>query len=396
MKFPASIPAKILGVLCTLCCVGGAQAASRFPPPLGLPSVLHPADNPPTPAKIALGRKLFMDRRLSHNNTFSCAMCHVPEQGFTSNELGTAIGVEGQTVRRNSPTILNVAFVRQLFHDGREFSLETQAWGPLLASNEMANPSVGYVIERIRQLPDYRGLFEQAFGGRKADMQTVGAALAVYQRTLVSGNSRFDRWHYGKDRNALSAEEKAGWAVFSGKGGCTACHAVGPKHALFADGKFHNTGIGYARSMGLKTRYQVELGGGARTEVGHEMLDSFEQSLPDVGRYEVTLDPADRWAYRTPTLRNVALTAPYMHDGSFATLEDVVAFYDQGGIDNPDKDPRLHPLELSVAEKSALVAFLKALTGDNVAALARDARRAAPVVGRLSGRDPASVYSGRH
>lgn len=392
MRFAVSFSLAI-GVLGTLCFFGGAQAASL--PPLGLPPVLHPAGNPPTQTKIALGRKLFMDRRLSHNNTFSCAMCHVPEQGFTSNELGTAIGVEGQTVRRNSPTILNVAYVRQLFHDGREFSLETQAWGPLLAANEMANPSIGYVIEKIRQLPDYKRMFERAFKGRRADMKSVGEALAAYQRMLVSANSRFDRWKYGKDETALTAEEKSGWTIFSGKGGCIACHTAGPKYALFSDDKFHNSGIGYARSMGLKTRYGVDLGGGAKTEVGHEMLDSFEQPLPDVGRYEVTLDPAERWAYRTPTLRNVALTAPYMHDGSLGTLEEVVEFYDRGGIDNPEKDSRLHPLGLTTAEKVVLVAFLKTLTGDNIAALIRDARRVPPV-DHLPERDPATVYSERH
>jgi cytochrome c peroxidase len=161
--------------------------------------------------RIDLGRTLFMDRRLSHNNTLSCGMCHVPEQGFTSNELGTAIGLEGQTIRRNSPTIYNVAYVEQLFHDGREFSLENQAWGPLLAGNEMANPSIGYVVEKIKALPEYAGRFEAAFAGRGPDMMTIGLALAAYQRTLNSANSRFDRWRYGGEANALNAEEQAGF-----------------------------------------------------------------------------------------------------------------------------------------------------------------------------------------
>lgn len=391
MKFFVSL-SLLIGVMGTLCLSGGAQAAALLPP-LGLPPVSHPADNPPSRAKIELGRKLFMDRRLSHNNTFSCAMCHVPEQGFTSNELATAVGVEGRTVRRNSPTLLNVAYVRQLFHDGREFSLENQVWGPLLARNEMANPSLGYVVEKLRQLPDYRGLFEKAFG-RLADVDAIGKALAAYQRTLVSGNSRFDRWKYGRDETALSPKERLGWTVFSGKGGCIACHRVGEKHALFSDEAFHNTGIGYARSMGLKTRYRVELGGGMTTEIGSQVLDDFEQPLPDVGRYEVTLDPAERWAYRTPGLRNVALTAPYMHDGSLRNLEEVVEFYDRGGIENPDLDPLLRPLGLSVEEKSALVALLKTLTGDNVEALVKDARRGASA-DHLPVRDPAAEFAAR-
>ena len=360
-------------------------------PPFGLPTVPLPPDNPLTQARIELGRTLFMDRRLSHNNTLSCAMCHVPEQGFTSNELGTAIGFEGQSIRRNSPTVYNVAYVEQLFHDGREFSLENQAWGPLLAGNEMANPSIGYVIEKIKVLPEYAGRFEKAFEGRGPDVLTVGQALAAYQRTLVSANSRFDRWHYGKEQNALTTEEQAGFHLFKGKAGCSACHVVGEQHALLADNRFHNTGIGYAHSMGLPKTHRVQLAPGKFVEVEDKALDSFERPLPDVGRYEVTLDPADSWAYRTPGLRNVALTGPYMHDGSIATLEDVVEFYDRGGIDNPQKDPLVKPLGLSPTEKQSLTAFLRSLTGDNVQKLAAEARAAQPA-DTPPEKDPASTY----
>ena len=360
-------------------------------PPLGLPSVPLPPDSPLTQDRIELGRTLFMDRRLSHNNTLSCAMCHVPEQGFTSNELGTAVGLEGQSIRRNSPTVFNVAYVEQLFHDGREFSLENQAWGPLLAGNEMANPSIGYVIEKIKVLPEYAGRFERAFDGRGANVLTVGQALAAYERTLISGNSRFDRWRYGKEPNALTAEEKAGFHLFGGKAGCSVCHVVGEKHALFSDNRFHNTGIGYAHSMGLPKTHHVQLAPGQFVEVEDKSLDSFEQPQPDVGRYEVTLDPADSWAYRTPTLRNVALTSPYMHDGSIATLEAVIEFYDRGGIDNLQKDPLLKPLGLSPDEKKALTSFLRSLTGDNVKKLVAEARAAQPADTRPE-KDPASIY----
>jgi cytochrome c peroxidase len=363
--------------------------------PLGLPTVPLPPDNPLTQARIELGRTLFMDRRLSHNNTLSCAMCHVPEQGFTSNELGTAVGLEGQTVRRNAPTVYNVAYVEQLFHDGREFSLENQVWGPLLAANEMGNPSIGYVIEKIRVLPEYAGRFEQAFAGRGPDVLTVGQALAAYQRTLVSANSRFDRWRYGKAERALTAEEQAGFRLFSGKAGCSACHVAGEKNALFTDNRFHNTGIGYAHSMGLSGKHRVQLAPGKFVEIEDKALDSFERPLPDVGRYEVTLDPADSWAYRTPGLRNVALTSPYMHDGSLATLEEVVEFYDRGGIDNPQKDPVLKPLGLSVTEKQALVAFLRSLTGDNVQKLVTEARAEQPA-DTPPEKDPASTYLRRY
>ncbi len=384
----------LLGLLVLPSCEKSAapvDAPLSLNPPLGLPPLPVPPDNPLTLPRVELGRTLFMDRRLSHNNTLSCAMCHVPEQGFTSNELGTAIGLEGQSIRRNSPTVYNVAYVEQLFHDGREFSLENQAWGPLLAGNEMANPSIGYVIEKIRALPEYAGRFEQAFGGRAPDVQTVGQALAAYQRTLVSANSRFDRWRYGKEQSALTAEEQAGFRLFTGKAGCSACHIAGEQHALFTDNHFHNTGIGYAHSMGLPKTRRVQLAPGVFTEVEDKALASFEPPLPDVGRYEVTLDPADSWAYRTPSLRNVALTSPYMHDGSLATLEDVVEFYDHGGIDNPQKSTLLKPLGLAPDEKQALAAFLRSLTGDNVKKLVAEARTAQPSETPPE-KDPASTY----
>jgi cytochrome c peroxidase len=384
----------LLWILALSACDRGAtpgNASITLAPPLGLPPLPLPPDSPLTQARIELGRTLFMDRRLSHNNTLSCGMCHVPEQGFTSNELGTAIGLEGQSIRRNSPTVYNVAYVEQLFHDGREFSLENQAWGPLLAGNEMANPSIGYVIEKIKVLPEYAGRFEKAFDGRGPDMLTVGQALAAYQRILVSANSRFDRWHYGKEQGALTSEEQAGFRLFGGKAGCSACHVIGDRYALLTDNRFHNTGIGYAHSMGLPKTHRVQLAPGKFVDVEDKALDSFERPLADVGRYEVTLDPADSWAYRTPTLRNVALTGPYMHDGSIATLEDVVELYDRGGIDNPQKDPLLKPLGLSPTEKQSLAAFLRSLTGDNVQKLAAEARAAQPA-DTPPEKDPASTY----
>lgn len=360
-------------------------------PPLGLPPLYVPPDNPLTQEKVDLGRQLFMDRRLSHNNTMSCAMCHVPEQGFTSHELGAAIGLQGRSLRRNSPTNYNVGYHRSLFHEGRELHLEDQVWGPLLTKNEMHMPSIGYVVEKLRRLPEYKGLFEAAFGG-PVTAERIGFALASYQRTLVSGNSRFDRWHYGGEKNALNSQEQRGFEVFRGKARCIECHAVGEKSALFTDHKYYNTGLGWERTMFPKREtYRVQLAPGVFVDVKNEHLESFEQPMPDVGRYEVTLNPKDRWAYKTPMLRNVAITAPYMHDGSLRTLEDVVDFYDKGGIDNPDKSPLLTPLDLSQDEKAALVAFLGTLTGDNVEQLAIDARRARENLPVLP-HDPSDVY----
>ncbi|MDL2354033.1 MAG: cytochrome c peroxidase [Pseudomonadota bacterium] len=356
------------GVLCAILC-----ACQRGPvAPLGLP----PPPGTASTAQADLGRKLFMDRRLSANNTMSCAMCHVPEQGFAANELGTAIGVNGRSLRRNAPTLLNVAYVGSLFHDGRESTLERQAWAPMLNAAEMGNRSVQSVAAKIGAMPDYAGRFEAAFDGRGPDRATIGAALAGYQRTLVAANARFDRWRYGHDAQALDGAEQAGFAVFAGKGRCIACHTVGARAALFADGAFHNTGIGWARSQAPPRRTAVRLADGVFAELDERDLRAVsDPPQADLGRAEVTHAPADRWAYRTPSLRNIALTAPYMHDGSLATLEEVIDFYQRGGIDNPLKDRLLQPLQLSEVDKRNLAAFLRSLTGDNAVALARLARR---------------------
>jgi cytochrome c peroxidase len=344
-------------------------------PQLGLSPVPVPAANALTAAKVALGRKLFYDRRLSLNDTMSCAMCHIPEQGFTSNELATAVGIEGRTVRRNAPTILNAAYLTRLFHDGREYSLEQQVWGPLLARNEMGNPAVGTVVRRLEELADYRGPFAAAFGDRGPSMETVGQALASYQRTLVSGDSPFDRWYYGGDGTALGQAAQRGFRLFTGKAGCAACHTIGPEHALLTDNALHNTGVGYGESMAARPpSRKVTVAPGVVVDVPTAVISSVsEQAADDLGLYEVTQDPDDRWKYRTPMLRNVALTAPYMHNGSLPTLDAVVAFYDAGGVPNEVLDPLIRPLGLSTAERVDLVAFLRSLTGGNLDILIADA-----------------------
>jgi cytochrome c peroxidase len=342
-------------------------------PALGLPPVPQPKNNPVTAAKIALGKKLFYDRRLSLNNTFSCAICHIPEQGFTSNEMATAVGVEGRTVRRNAPTLYNVAYMQKLFHDGRENSLEQQAWSPLLAHNEMANPSIGYVIDKINRSADYRGLFEKTFQ-RGASMETVGMALASYQRTLNSADSAFDRWFYRKQQNALTAQAKRGFKLFTGKAGCVACHQIGEKSALLTDQKLHNTGIGFDDSMNKSTdKLKVQVAPGVFLDVDSAAVNSVtEPKAADLGLYEISQNPADRWKYKTPSLRNISLTAPYMHNGKFATLQQVLEFYNQGGVQNENRDPLLKPLNLSNKEINELIVFLQSLTGSNVTELVAD------------------------
>jgi cytochrome c peroxidase len=349
-------------------------------PPLGLPAIPTPSANPLTPEKIALGRKLFYDRRLSQNGTISCAMCHIPEQGFTNNEIATAVGIEGRTVRRNAPTIYNVAYFERLFHDGRELDLEKQIWGPLLARNEMGNASVAAVVATIAALPDYAGLFESAFGGRGPTEATIGMALASYERTLVSGASGFDRWRFGGDANAISDSARRGFQLFTGDAGCVTCHPVGTGSALFSDGSLHNTGAGYTPPTEEAPEFRrIAVGPGEFLEVESELIARVGDPAPvDLGRFEITQDPADRWHYRTPSLRNVALTAPYMHDGSIATLRGVVEFYDRGGVANPVLDPRIRALGLSSEAIDDLVAFLESLTGSDVDALVGDAF-AAPI-----------------
>ncbi|MFT5137551.1 MAG: cytochrome c peroxidase [Arenicella sp.] len=341
---------------------------------MGLPPLLVPKNNTPDSGKIALGRKLFFDRRLSLNKTMSCAMCHVPEQGFTNNELARPIGFEGRGLKRNAPTLLNAAYYSRLFFDQREFSLEQQVWSPLLASNEMNNPSIGYVVEALQQADDYAGLFEQAFK-KPVSMQTIGLALAQYERALISGDSRFDRWLYAHDTQALNNQEILGYQLFIGRAGCSGCHLIQKDHALFTDNQTHNTGIGYQDSMlGTSEPLQVQLAPGISAHIAQARIASVSNLKPnDLGRYEVTLDPNDRWRFRTPILRNVALTAPYMHNGELLSLEDVIDFYNLGGIPNELLSPLIKPLNLKHAERAALVAFLKTLTGKNVKILVSDA-----------------------
>lgn len=343
-------------------------------PPLGLPGLPIPKHNLITEAKVSLGKKLFYDRRLSINNTFSCAMCHIPEQGFSSNEMATPVGIEGRTVRRNAPTLYNVGYFQSFFHDGRESTLEQQVWGPLLAQNEMANPSIGYVIDKIKRLPEYQGLFEKAFS-RPAGMETIGQAIASYQRTLNSADSSFDRWFFAQQEKALIQSAQKGYQLFIGKGQCSQCHTISSSDALFSDNQFHNTGIGYESAMKTETKtIKVQLAPGIFTEVDNQVIESVsEKKANDLGRYEVTQNPDDRWKYKTPSLRNISLTAPYMHDGSMTTLEQVVNFYNQGGIANETLDPLIRPLKLTDEEIKYLVTFLKSLTGSNVKQLISDA-----------------------
>jgi cytochrome c peroxidase len=275
-----------------------------------------------------------------------------------------------------------VAYLERLFHDGRDTRLEHQVWGPLLARNEMGNPSVSAVLEKLRGLDDYAQRFDEAFPRRGLALETLGMALASYERMLISGHSDFDRYQYAKDEQALTPAARRGLTLFSGRARCAICHPIGREGSVFTDQAFHNTGVGYVSSLAppAQTKTQrVQVAPGVYLAVPRAIIASVSSArASDLGRYEITQDPNDRWKYRTPGLRNVALTSPYMHDGSLATLADVVAFYDRGGVSNQNLDPLIAPLGLSDSEQRDLIAFLESLTGNDVQDLVSDAF-AAPV-----------------
>ncbi len=307
----------------------GGDVVYRPKIPLGLEQLpVHiPPENPLTPEKVSLGKQLYFDPRLSADNTVACASCHSPRFGFTDG-APVSTGVGGQKGGRSAPTIINRIFSTAQFWDGRAASLEEQAVGPIANQIEMGMTHE-LAVERIRGIPDYRRLFAQVFGTDEITIDHIGKAIAAYERTVISGNSPFDRFVAG-ERDALSPRAQQGLALFNGKARCAQCHTG----ANFTDEKFHNIGVGMDRPN------------------------------PDWGRYEVTKREQDKGAFKTPTLRDVALTAPYFHDGSAATLRDVVEHYDRGGTPNPYLSPLMSPLGLTEEEKEALVEFQRALTGE--------------------------------
>lgn len=333
-------------------------------PPLGLPVLPKDKSEALTPEKVSLGRKLFRDRRLSSNGALSCSSCHNPQEAFAQNAMGRAIGIEGKSLRRNSSSLLNVPYQDRLFWDGREFSLETLVWGKLLDEIALGNRSTGEVLSRLRVDPDLQAEFGLAFNGTGITLETVAAAISAYLTTLVSADSRFDRWYFGNEEQALTDEEKQGFELFRGRAGCVNCHTIENDHALFTDQNLHNTGLGWEHSMGLRSRGDTIVVAGQTIKLNLDALSGTEpRRYNDLGLYEVTQDPADRWRFRTPTLRDVELTGPYMHDGSVSSLDEVVEYYSRGGVPHELQAEAIRPFELDLEEQAALVAFLKTLTG---------------------------------
>jgi len=338
----------VVGLLAAslLACQGGEKAAEepltktagfQLTAPLGLDlqsaSFSVPKENPLTEEKIKLGKRLYFEKALSVDNTLSCASCHVPEQGFADPHQ-FSVGFKGQKGGRQAPPILNRVFSRKQFWDGRAASLEEQALGPMMNPVEMAHPNIQSVISRLEKDPGYVEAFKQAFpneGGAINDV-TISRAIACFERTIMSGNSPFDRFTQLNDKTALSESAQRGYHLFLGKANCASCH-VGFN---FTDESYHNLGVGLAAKK------------------------------PDLGRYEISKLDGHQGAFKTPTLREVANTAPYMSDGSLKTLEEVVEYYDKGCRNNKWLSAKIKPLGLTAQEKQDLVEFLKALSGEVV------------------------------
>jgi cytochrome c peroxidase len=312
------------------------------PPPYGMEEFFAAASHQPDPARARLGRWLFYDTRLSSDRSLSCASCHRPEFAF-SEQRPVAIGIGDQSGRRKTQSLINLAARTELpgtvrdpgttfFWDGRAPSLEAQVLIPIADSREMgmSHPAM---ITRLSEISGYRPFFEEAFGAPDITLDRIASALADFVRTRKSGNSAYDRWAYGRDPSALSPQEQRGSEIFFFQGGCAACHAG----FNFTDGLFWNLGVGW---------------------------DSKTQTFADEGRMAVSHESRDLGRFKTPGLRDVDLHPPYMHDGSIATLRDVVEFYNRGGNKNSWQTPRLRPLGLSQADVDAVVAFLKSLNGE--------------------------------
>jgi cytochrome c peroxidase len=339
--------------------------------PLGLPSDTWqhfvPRQNEQSAAKIELGRKLFSDKRLSADGTVACITCHQPERAF-ADDKPVAEGIAGRRGTRNSPSLLNAIYNNGQFWDGRADTLEEQAIQPLINPLEMGEQTHDAIVARLRKLDDYAEPFQQAYGAHAAitpliTIDRVGNAIAAFERTLLSGAAPIDRYFAG-DKAALSETELRGLAVFRGRGRCTRCHSMSEQRMLFSDYNYRNTGVAARHPAFAAMARQLFSADETQTEI---LLKQFaaQPAGAELGRMLVSKHILDIGAFHTPSLRNVGLTAPYFHDGSAATLADVVKFYNDGGIDNLNLETELHSLGLTEEEQRDLVTFLeKSLTGN--------------------------------
>ena len=322
-----------------------------------LPPIVPP-DNPLTAAKVELGKKLYFDRRLSADGTVSCATCHDPRHGFAE-PRPVSIGVGGKQGVRNAPTAFDAAFLATQFWDGRAATLEEQAEGPITNPVEMAFPDAAAAEASIRSVPEYGALFAAAFGDASVTLQRIVQAIASFERTLVDLEAPIDRFIAG-EATAISDSAKRGWELFNGTARCNTCHGHVVAYPLFTDDLFHNIGVA-AKDVNFK-----ELAGKVVAHPENLHTLAHDPGFNQLGRFIVTKEQKDIGAFKTPHLRNVALTAPYMHDGSEATLEAVIEFYDKGGNPNPWLDGGMRPLGLTAEERADLVELMKTFTSDDM------------------------------
>lgn len=344
--------------------------------PLGLPPLPIPADNPQTPEKIQLGDKLFNDKRFSSTGEVSCAHCHDPQKAFTDSPRVTSEGINKLSGTRNAPTVINSAYFTRFFWDGRSPDLEDQAQHPIINPVEMGLTNHDPVLNIVRTDPEYIAAFRKAFNKEplQVSMREVQQAIASFERTLISGDSPFDQWYFGKKQDAISEQAKRGFDVFMNKGRCVSCHVIEHDQALFTDNRFHNIGVGVNRIQDdIGTLVPAFLKAKADgVDVDKAVLSNPKAS--ELGRFAVTDALDELGSFKTSTLRNVAVTAPFMHDGSLKTLRDVVEHYNNGGI-TKKTDPvndflsgGIRPLNLTDQEMTDLVAFLETLTSPQFAA----------------------------
>ncbi len=341
---------------------------------LGLPPVPVPANNPQTPAKMALGDKLFHDARFSIDGTVSCSKCHNDKQAFTDG-LQFSLGHHGLTGTRNAPTVINAAFYHSQFWDGREPDLEGQSKQPLINPVEHGLANHQPILDIIRKDAGYASAFKSVFGvsDKQISMDHVAKAIASFERTLVSGNSPFDRYYFKHETAAMTDAQIRGFQLFTGQGRCVSCHVIEQDQAVFSDSRFHNIGIGINQIQQDVPRLATAFLEAKNKGGDVDKMVLTDKKSSELGRFAVTDELSQIGAFKTPTLRNIAMTAPYMHDGSLKTLKEVIIHYNNGGATkagdkiNPYLSGGIRPLNLIDSQIDDLVAFLEALTSPQYA-----------------------------
>ncbi len=355
--------------------LSAAQKPAAKRAPLGLPPVPTVAGNQQTPEKIALGKKLFEDKRFSSTGEVSCATCHEPTKAFTDSPLKTSEGIRKLTGTRNAPTVINSVYFEKQFWDGRSPSLEDQALHPPVNPVEMGLKDHEPILAIVREDPDYARAFKQVFdkSGKEITMTEVTKAIAAFERTVVAGNSPFDRYYFKGDENALTPAQKRGLKLFVNEARCVSCHVIEQTQALFMDNRFHNIGVGINAIQQDVPALAGEFLKAKATAAEVDVKVLTDKRTSELGRLAVTRRFDDIGSFKTPTLRNIAVTAPYMHDGSLKTLRDVVVHYNNGGV-TKEGDPvndflsgGIRPLKLTDPQVDDLVAFMEALTSPEFA-----------------------------